>query len=105
MKTNRTIAGFAILVAALLATTFDPGQARAGELNHEQQQTILHEANTLYESGTANATDRALSKEAFEAAAAKYQTLVDDGVQRVLAKRCFGASHRQLRTGGGDDRR
>ncbi len=80
MKTNRTIAGFAILVAALLATTFDPGQARAGELNHEQQQTILHEANTLYESGTANATDRALSKEAFEAAAAKYQTLVDDGV-------------------------
>ncbi len=80
MKTKRFLTAAAILVAAALSATVDAGRVQAGELNREQQQTILQEANTLYKKGTAHADDQALSKEAYQAAAAKYQTLVDDGV-------------------------
>ena len=80
MNTRKYRLGFALLFAAALSSTLTSQPAQGGELNAEQQQTILREANTLYKQGVDNSADRALSQEAYEAAAAKYQTLVDDGV-------------------------
>ncbi len=81
MTNSKYLTSFALVVAATLAFGAGAPRGVAGELDREQQQTILQEANRLYERGAANSEDQALSKESYQAAAVKYQTLIDDGVQ------------------------
>lgn len=79
MQTHQHLVRLPFLLVAVIFSTLVTDHAQAGELSLEQQQTILSEANTLYEKGAASSTDRALSKEAYAGAAIKYKTLVDNG--------------------------
>ncbi len=86
-----------ILVAATLAlSTNTVLAADAVSLSPQQRQTVLAEAAQLYSAAmTAGATDSADAKAGFDAAAAKYQLLVDSGVHNSLLYRNLGNAYLQ----------
>lgn len=97
MASGKTLRILTFMLATVLALA-SAHPVMATELNPQQQAQILSEANELYvQARTVSASDLAEAKQAFSAAAAKYQTLVDSGVAN--GKLYFNLANAYLQSG------